>query len=59
MDNINVILVNGDLQLNQSENKGADLRKSSPFWDSFQTQLGKRFADLVWLLALMGLIMLL
>ena len=57
MDNINVILVNGDLQLNQSENKGADFKKSSPFWDSFQAQLGKRVADIVWIATLIGLIM--
>ena len=35
MHNINIFVVNIDLLLNHSENKGSDLKKSFPFWESF------------------------
>ena len=41
-------LNNGDVQFEQSRNKGAAPKKTSPFWEEFQKQLGKRFTDLIW-----------
>ena len=40
-------LNNGNVQFEQSRNKGAAPKKTSPFWEEFQKQLGKLLAELI------------